>query len=328
MPVGVPYPIELPDQRATVVPLGDGTWRVTLSMNQPPEQVTVDPDRVLLDANPGDNVWRSDPCGHFTPLYTMLDETDMTSDYDRWNFTAGPWMWGPSYQDPWYTRSTMIGLRAGANRPQQFRGGAYAAFRTDYRDLVAGADAVFLGDHKEVGFNWERRIGGPWGGQEGASGPNRAVAYFRQVLKPGSSLYLPPVMYQDGFATYQDNFLPFARTPGGNALGSPLDGRLPLSAESLHAVLGPGVRRVGRPDGGGRCRRLYRLARHGAGAGGTGRSASTAGLDWAAQERPLRGPRGGDGCVARLRAVLRPGRRHALPRFRPRRAAGEHDVGG
>ena len=44
----------------------------------------------------------------------MLDETDLTSDYDRLNFTAGPWMWGPSYDDPWYTRSTMIGLRAGA----------------------------------------------------------------------------------------------------------------------------------------------------------------------------------------------------------------------
>lgn len=215
VPVGLPQPVQLPEQHASVVPVGEGTWRVTLSTNFLPEQVTVDPERVLLDAHPGDNVWRSEPCAHFTPLYTMLDETDMTSDYDRWNFIGGPWIWGASYQDPWYTRSTMIGLRAGANRPQKFRGGIYTAYRTDFRDLVAGADAVFLGDHKELGFNWERRIDGPWGGEAGASGPNRVVGYFRHVLKPGSSMYLPPVMYQDGFVTYQDNFLPFPASIAG-----------------------------------------------------------------------------------------------------------------
>ena len=150
-----------------------------------------------------------------TPVYTMLDETDMTSDYDRCNFTAGPWIWGPSYNDPWYTRSTMLGLRAGFNRPQHYRAGAYLALRSDYRDLVLGADAVWLGDHLEAGLNYERRIGGPWGGLDGAGGPQRAVGYLRQVIKPSSSMYLPPLMYQEGFGTWQDNFLPFARTPAG-----------------------------------------------------------------------------------------------------------------
>jgi hypothetical protein len=28
-------------------------------------------------------------------------------------------------------------------------------------------------------------------------------------------MYLPPLMYQEGFGTWQDNFLPYARTPGG-----------------------------------------------------------------------------------------------------------------
>jgi len=216
VPVGLPQIVELPEQRAIVIPLGDERWEVRISLHAMPDQVTVDPDRVLLDADPGDNLWRAKPCGHLTPLYTMLDETDMTSDYDRWNFVGGPWIWGASYQDPWYTRSTMVGIRAGANRPQKFRGGVYAALRSDYRDLVTGADAVWLGDHQEIGLNWERRIGGPWGGQAGASGPNRAVAYFRHVLKPGSSLYLPPVMYQDAFVTYQDNFLPFPQSRLGS----------------------------------------------------------------------------------------------------------------
>ncbi len=205
----------IPDFEYQVEPQANGTVKVTFSTLAEPEQIVVDPDNILLDANPGNNAWKSMPGTRITPLYTTLDETDVTSDYDRCNFTAGPWIWGASYQDPWYTRSTMIGLRAGANHPQRFRAGAYAGFRTDYRDAVVGADAVFLGDHLEAGLNWERRVGGPWGGQEGASGPNRAVAYLRHVLKPGSSMYLPPIMYQDGFVSYQDNFLPFPRSTAG-----------------------------------------------------------------------------------------------------------------
>src|SRR6202041_903507 len=98
---------------------------------------------------PRNNSWRSP--GHFraTYLYSMLDETDLTNDYKSWNFTAGPWIWGASYNDPWYTRSTMIGLRAGAILPQTFQGGFYTAYRQDYQDVVIGADAVVLGDHSE-----------------------------------------------------------------------------------------------------------------------------------------------------------------------------------
>ena len=213
VPIGYPQPIELPEQRASVVPLGDGTWRVTVSMNYLPEQVEIDPDHVLLDANPANNVWKPSPRTRGTPVYSMLDESDLTADYDRWNFTAGPWVWGTTYSDPWYTRSTMIGLRAGTYRTQQFQGGAYAAYRTDYRDAVLGVDATWLWKKQQTGFNYEVRIGGPWGGQEGASGPQRASLYHRWIVKPGSSLYLPAMIYHEAFATYQDNFLPFTRTP-------------------------------------------------------------------------------------------------------------------
>jgi hypothetical protein len=215
VPIGLPNAVRLDAPSASVVPLGDGRWRVTVETPFAPDQVEIDPDRVLLDSNPGDNAWKSPPRVRATPLYTMLDDTDLTSAYDRCNYTFGPWIWGPSYQDPWYTRSTMIGLRAGANKPQHFRAGMYTAIRSEYRDAVLGADATFLGDHHEIGLNYERRIGGPWFDQSGAGGPQRAAAYFRHVLKPGSSMYLPAVMYQDAFAVYQDNFLPFPETPGG-----------------------------------------------------------------------------------------------------------------
>ena len=38
----------------------------------------------------------------------------------------------------------MIGARAGLYRTQQFWGGAYGAYRTDFRDVIAGVDGAFL----------------------------------------------------------------------------------------------------------------------------------------------------------------------------------------
>ncbi|MDX1396523.1 MAG: hypothetical protein R3195_19235, partial [Gemmatimonadota bacterium] len=35
---------------------------------------------------------------------------------------------------------------------------------------------------------------------------------LRWTIKQGTSLYLPPMIYHEAFAAYQDNFLPFART--------------------------------------------------------------------------------------------------------------------
>ena len=183
----------------------------------------------------------------------MLDETDLTNDYDRWNFTAGPWVYGAAYPDPWYTRSTMVGLRAGAYRTQQFSGGAYAAYRTDYRDAGRRRRRdVDSRRHREVGLNCEQRIGGPFGGTDGAGGATPGVGRTAGTsCKQTSSLYLPPMHYHEAFATYQDNFLPFAPAPRPGRCGWDrlCDGRLALPAEPVHAVLGPGVRRLGRRDG-------------------------------------------------------------------------------
>ena len=65
----------------------------------------------VLDANPHDNCWKPPVRTKLTPLLSTLDEADLTSDYDRLNVIAGPWACGASYQDPWYTRSTMLGAR-------------------------------------------------------------------------------------------------------------------------------------------------------------------------------------------------------------------------
>jgi hypothetical protein len=152
-----------------------------------------------------------------TPFYTFLDETDLTNDYDAWNIIAGPWAYFPAYTDPWFTRSTMLGARAGAYRTQFFCGGLYAAYRTDYRDVVAGVDGLFDHTpwaHTQVGFVAEHRLVTLFGGDDHA---NRGVLYGRYVIDYGDSLYLPPMHYIEGFGTYQDNFLPLPKetVPGG-----------------------------------------------------------------------------------------------------------------
>ena len=42
--------------------------------------------------------------GPFQPVYTFLEETDLTNGYDKWNVIYGPWVYGPMYDDPWFTR--------------------------------------------------------------------------------------------------------------------------------------------------------------------------------------------------------------------------------
>jgi hypothetical protein len=220
VPVGGSQPVQIPELGAVVEPLGGGRSLVRLSLPSAPSQVVIDPDHVLEDANPANNAWRRSPKVNIVPLYSMLNETDLTNDYDRWNINAGPWFWGPTFLDPWYTRSTLAGLRLGVYRTQMFSGGAYAAIRPEYRDAVIGADGLI--DHwpwpkTQVGFNVERRIAGPWD-SDGEDTAFRASIFGRYIFRYSSSLYLHPLSYLDAFATYSDNFLPFARTASPGAV--------------------------------------------------------------------------------------------------------------
>jgi hypothetical protein len=202
---------------AVVESLGDHRLRVTVDLPCRPAQIAVDPDQVLVDKNPANNFWRVCPRIRFAPVYTFLEETDLTTAFDRWNILYGPWINSPAYPDPWYTRSPMIGVRAGLYRLQKFNGGVYAALRGDYRDVVAGADGLL--DHwpwprTQAGFNVEQRL---LSLQDANDTAFRASAFFRYVLTYGSSLYLPPMQYVESFAAYQDNFLPFPRQRGVGA---------------------------------------------------------------------------------------------------------------
>jgi hypothetical protein len=220
------YPIRIPilprvgpydwdEPQAHIEPLADNRVRVEIWLPEEPEQIAVDPDQLLVDKNPANNFWKAPIRYRVTPLYTFLEESDLTTSYDRWNVIIGPWIYGTAYYDAWYTRTTatMVGFRAGLYRTQWFSGGAYAGYRTDYRDVVVGVDGLFDHwpySHFQVGYDLEQRLVELQPGQNNAK---RGVLFGRYIFKYGSSLYYPPMEFLESFVTYQDNFLPFADNP-------------------------------------------------------------------------------------------------------------------
>jgi hypothetical protein len=204
--------VELDDPPAHIESLPDNRVRVEIVLPCKPTQIAVDPDQVLLDCEPSNNYWKPRINWRFTPLYTPLEETDVTTDYDRWNVIVGPGFFGQAYNDPWYTRSAFAGLRAALYRTQQFAGGAYVGYRTDDRDIVAGVDGIWSHwpwPHTQVGFNIERSLTS-FGDDRHA---DRGVVFGRYVFQYSSSLYLPPMHYAEVFGAIQDDNLPLPRQP-------------------------------------------------------------------------------------------------------------------
>ena len=121
--------LDLEDPPAHVENLGDNHIRVVIDLPCQPTQITVDPDQMLMDANPVNNSWKTRCHFRFTPFYTPLEETDVTNEYDQWNFIFGPGFMGTANNNPWYTSSNVFGARAGFYRTQEASGEAYVGYR-------------------------------------------------------------------------------------------------------------------------------------------------------------------------------------------------------
>ncbi len=186
---------------------------VDIRLPHEPVQISVDPDSILIDRAPSNNHWQPQARLRLTPLYTQLEDADVSNSYDRWNVIAGPWVWLSSFSDPWYTRSPLVGLRVGGFRTQEFSGGAFVAYRTNDRNVIAGADFVF--DHfplprTQVGFNFEHSLAALSTEEQACT---RGVLYGRYILTYGSSLYMPPFEYAEVFANVQNRCMPATRNP-------------------------------------------------------------------------------------------------------------------
>lgn len=206
-------PLNLTDPPAHVEQVSEHVFRVTMDLSQAPQQISVDPDQVLPDADPINNHWHTPYRWRLTPLYTQVDDSGIVNDYDRWTFQAGPWLYAAAAREPWYARSVLAGFRVGAVRPENFVGGAYFAYRTDFRDFVVGLDGEWQHlplPKSAVGFHLEQRVMEPFG-TDGENDVTRAVIYSRYTFAYSSSTYMAPVHYAELFGTFFDNALPFAR---------------------------------------------------------------------------------------------------------------------
>ncbi len=204
-------PIVLGDVAAQLERYADGSYRVETLLPRPPVQVSVDPDQILADRDPANNHWKPKFRIRATPVYTFLDETPLTTAYDRWNLTLGPWFYAPSYADPWYTRASIVGPRAGVYRTEQGMGGIYAGYRPDFRDIAAGFDwewqnAPFA--KVDTGLHAEKSL---FQLAPGGSDLDRAVVYSRYIITPSAGMYTPPTHHVELFASWQRNFLPQVR---------------------------------------------------------------------------------------------------------------------
>ncbi len=217
----LPYQVRVPiipqapafenaDPPARVESAGEHKVRVEVVLPCRPVQIAVDPDQVLVDREPTNNFWKTPVRWRFSPVFTLLDESDLTTAWDCWNVTFGPWLYGSAYADPWYQRSTIVGARLGAYRTAQFDGGVYAGYRTTYRDFVVGADGLWdhcPWEHTQFGFNFEQRVGTF---EQADAQPSREVLFGRYVFQYNSSLYLPPIHFAEAYVMRQDDFLPYS----------------------------------------------------------------------------------------------------------------------
>ncbi len=182
--------------------------RVEIILPSRPTQIVVDPDHVLVDRERINNAWKLPLRFRVTPLYLQIDETDLTNAYDKVNIIMGPWAFGSTYNDPWFGRSEIFGVRAGVYRTQKYYGGAYLGLRTNDRNLLVGLDGLW--DHvplpnTQIGFVAEHSLATLDSEEVECS---RGVLFGRYIFTPGSSLYLPPFEYVEGFGTIQNRCLP------------------------------------------------------------------------------------------------------------------------
>jgi hypothetical protein len=182
-----------PDQRCVTV---------SLLLPKKPVQISVDPDQVQLDKQPANNHWKAEINWRLALLLTNLDETDLTTAYDKWNVMAGPWL---GLNQPQFGQRPYAGFRVAAYRLQTFTGGAYVAWDAEDMDLRAGADAVIRRwpwKETEVGFQFDHSLTSDWASLK----RDRGRLYGRYIFNETSSMYLDPIEFAEVYARAEQEF--------------------------------------------------------------------------------------------------------------------------
>ncbi|MER3415137.1 MAG: aminopeptidase [Gemmataceae bacterium] len=180
----------------------DGSIEVELLLPARPVELAVDPDRVIPDANPVNNRWPPPIQWRITPLYTPLEETDLTIPHDQWLVVFGPWV---GINAPPFGQRPYTGFRVGLQRLQTFHGGIYIAYDVEDRDTRLGADAIvdhWPLPHAQVGFQVDHSVTP----EIAETRQDRGRVFARYIFTYTPSLYLDPIEFIEVFGRVENEF--------------------------------------------------------------------------------------------------------------------------
>ncbi|MCS7166296.1 MAG: M1 family aminopeptidase [Gemmatales bacterium] len=193
---------ELPEISARVELVEPNTYRITLDTEKLPQHVVIDPDQVLPDRNPVNNYWHTPIRWRITPLYTNLDDTDLTVPYDGYAVTFGPWA---GLMDPAFGQQPYMGLRLGFYRLQTLRGGVFLAYDPNDQDWRVGFDIIrdhFPLPRVQLGMQYVRSLSTDWSNFE----KDRAKLFARYIFTYTPSFYMNPIEFVEVYGRFENEF--------------------------------------------------------------------------------------------------------------------------
>ncbi len=182
--------------------LSSNDWLVTIVSDEEPEQVTIDPDGVVMDSDPYNNLWKPEWSARISPFYTPVDEASLMQPWQKHGVVAGFGIDGDG----------RIGLRSSFISSDRYRISPFVAYtaatasrNTDY--LSAGIDAIV---YNMPSANWQLLARYEYALLSTvANDPgHQARIALRRVLNYSTSMIYPNLSYIDLYTRFGDNFFP------------------------------------------------------------------------------------------------------------------------
>ena len=182
--------------------ISSNDWLVTIVSDEEPEQVTIDPDGVVMDSDPYNNLWKPEWSARISPFYTPVDEASLMQPWQKHGVVAGFGIDGDG----------RIGLRGAFISSDRYRISPFVAYtaatasrNTDH--LSAGIDAIV---YNMPSANWQLLARYEYALLSTvANDPgHQARIALRKVLNYSTSMIYPNLSYIDLYTRFGDNFFP------------------------------------------------------------------------------------------------------------------------
>lgn len=177
-------------------------WLVSFRSQQKPQQVIIDPDRTLIESDPGNNHWRPEISVRLSPIYTPVDEAALLQPWNESAIVGGFGVDGDG----------RFGLRASLVAGNRYRVSpflAYTAATASRNDdhLSAGIDAIV---YNAPAANWQLLARYEYALLSTlANDPGHQARFaVRRIINYTTSLVYPNLSYVDLYARFGDNFFP------------------------------------------------------------------------------------------------------------------------